>query len=176
MHERRKNMITDTMPEEVVKFMTKELGGRAEVLFRFNKAQIVKLARKGGTIKNLLDQASEGGWEDDLLEVKLTDLADAINPPDKETPPKKEPDKGRRSAQQQEADRAVIHEYVKQHAWCSSREIGKILGRKTSHVRQDLNKLMADERIRKSGEKAATVYADIDTKEPPPSIAPHQEA
>ena len=66
--------------QELLAFLIDEAGGKDEVYQKFYRSKIIDLAAEEKSLRETIAAAQEDGWGEWLLGLKLSHLADMINP------------------------------------------------------------------------------------------------
>jgi len=150
-----------THEDELLEFLLEEAGGRKQALLRFHRRQVVELASMDTTVKELLDTAEAEGWLDWLRGLKVSDLANIVNPPEELERPGTAPAKAaaRLTGAQREELHSRIFEYLKQHPKSGAADIAAAVGWAPVKLASHLFKLKREGRLAAEGERRNTRYS-----------------
>ena len=132
-------------------------GGEAVVMLEVFAKEIATLAKKGGTVGDLLDLAAEGGWTDSLRQMKLVTLVEAIRLPGT-GPAAAQGKRGRITPEGKTAVHKRLVEFVTKHPWSTSREIASGVG-DVANLGTRLKELREGGLLKAEGVKAQMRYA-----------------
>lgn len=152
--------------QELFEFLVQEAGGAKEVYHRYYQSKIGELAREGKTVEELLEIADEGNWKEWFLSLKLSEVAETLNPVGSTAAPVRRKRSGRMTHAEKEALYESILEFAKSHPWCSSSEISDFVNVSTRKLGPHLKQLRDAGDLTSVGERAAMRYALPDTPEP----------
>ncbi|MDY0005132.1 MAG: hypothetical protein RBU30_27785 [Polyangia bacterium] len=158
-------MTSNRTQQALVEFMIEKLGGKDSVYKEFYGLRIHELASQGASLEDLHKEARDGGWHEELANMRLKLLGSAIT--GKLWADRSEPSK---SGDQESATKrlsaeevADIHDriltFLETNPWSAKPAIAKgvsVPGRKIS---ARLRALRLEKKIQSSGEKASMRYA-----------------
>lgn len=162
---RRIVVTTNRTQQALVDFMMEKLGGQDSVYKEFYGQRIHELAHMGATLEDLFKEARDGGWHDDLANMRLRALAHTIvgRPSADRASAAKSSDTSGDAKRLSPEEVNDIHDrilvFLEKNPWAAKPAIAKgvaVPGRKIS---ARLRALRADKRIQAQGEKSSMRYA-----------------
>lgn len=160
-------------PEELVEFLVQRHGGEAQILKEFAEEKIADLAKEEGTLGDLLEAADEQGFRQVLERVKLTTLAEIINPTPKTAGLGLTRDgQPRIRIRLSPAERAELHErilaFLGDNPWSLNAEIAQAVDLDTKRLGAQLRELKNDGKLKSFGSRVKMRYARAEEKSKPP--------
>lgn len=160
-------MTSNRNQQALVEFMMEKLGGKDSVYKEFYGLRIHELATEGATLEELFKEAREGGWQEDLANMRLKLLGSAITGKmwaDKgPTTPKDREEEESGSKRLSAEEVAEIHDrilvYLEKNPWAAKPSIAKGIAVPGRKVSARLRALRAEKKIQAQGEKASMRYA-----------------
>jgi hypothetical protein len=154
-----------TEQPDLLKFLIEKNGGEENVYREFFGQRIADLASKGMNLKAARDLAEKQGWLGTLDEMKLTSIANLINPPESATSTTKA---GKRlTAADVARIRQDVQEYLALHPWQSRIAVAEAIRIDGRKLGAQLKAMKTDEVLKSTGEKAGTRYAVAGEKTKP---------
>jgi hypothetical protein len=154
--------------KELLEFLITEAGGREEVYQKFYTSKIVDLAGDDKTLRETIAVAEDDGWSEWLLDLKVSELADFINPVASniglaraaaDAPFIAKRGGLRLTPRERDDLRAKIVEYLKSNPWAANADLARAVGMDPKKLAVHLVKLRKEGKLTAKGERVNMRYA-----------------
>jgi hypothetical protein len=152
--------------QELLAFLIEESGGKDEVYQKFYKSKIVDLAGEEKSLRETIAVAQEDGWGEWLLGLKLSYLADLINPVRSNIPTTRSAVGGaakrggsRLTPRQRDELHVNIIAYLSDNPWAANADLAQHVGMDPKKLAVHLVKLRKDGKLTAKGERVNMRYA-----------------
>jgi molybdopterin converting factor small subunit len=153
--------------QEFFAFLIEQAGGKDEVYQKFYRSKIIDLAGEEKSLREAIAIAQEDGWGDWLLEMKLSTLADLINPVRSNIPAARSAaspvvakrGSGRLTPRQRDELHANVVAYLKDNPWAANADLAQHLGMDPKKLAVHLVKLRKEGKLTAKGERVNMRYA-----------------
>jgi hypothetical protein len=143
--------------QDLLKFLIEKNGGEENVYREFFGQRIADLASHGLTLTAAREQAEKQGWLGTLDGMKLTSIANLINPPESAAAPTKT---GKRlTAAEVTRVRQEVQDYLALHPWEGRIALAEAVHVDGKKLSAQLRAMKVEGLLKSVGEKAATRYA-----------------
>ena len=155
--------------QELLAFLMEKAGGEDVVYQQFYGEQLGDLASQDLTLKEVRDVAKEGGWLAMLDGMRITAIANIINPPHTTPSTPVVVTSSKRLTKDKIAQvRDEVLAHLKENPWLSKIEIADAIGFENKKLGPQLKVLRDEEQLISAGEKAGMKYALKGEKTKPP--------
>lgn len=162
--------------DKMYEFMMAELGGEQEVFQRYVKKAIGDIAYEDQTLEDLVKAAKAEGYEEQLWKLRLTDLANIVNPaPEAEegadegtVQPAKRRGGKRMTAEAKDALQKKVLEYIGANPWSQIASIATAIAYDSKKLGLHLRQLKTEGKLKSEGKLTKMRYALTDEKTKPP--------
>lgn len=150
--------------EELLQFLFEEVGGEDAALLLFHRRQVAELASTDKTISELMDSARNEGWLDWLLGIRITDLANIVNPPEaphnRDTTPVDAAKKGARlTAKRRDELYAQIVDYLRLNPGSAAADVAHFVGWDPRKLAVHIARLKKEGKVTSTGERISMRYS-----------------
>lgn len=153
--------------QEFLNFLIEQAGGKDEVYHKFYRSKIIDLAGEEKSLRETIALAQADGWGEWLLEMKLSSLADLINPVRSNIPAARAAagsavarrGSGRLTPRQRDELHVNIVGYLKDNPWAANADLAQHLGMDPKKLAVHLVKLRKEGKLTSKGERVNMRYA-----------------
>ena len=160
--------------DKLYQFMMDELGGEEEVLFKYFTNIIGDIASEDQTLEELFAEAKAQGFEEQLRQMKITELANIVNPVAfaGQAGVDSRPEPAKRSRRMTKEEKAQLYQgildFVRENPWCQNSDIAAAVDTDSKKLGIHLRSLKNNGDLQSVGKLTKMRYAMPQEKTKPP--------